>query len=114
MRRAVDNCRKNRGPSFVHAKVIRPYSHSLSDDEKGYRCEAERVADSEHDPIKRFGALLAQEGIASQDELQAMKDEIDREINQAADTALASPQPSAVNTTDFIDSPAVGPTLKDF
>src|ERR1043165_1361616 len=56
MRRAVDNCRKNRGPSFVHAKVIRPYSHSLSDDEKLYRAEAERLADAERDPVKRFGA----------------------------------------------------------
>src|SRR5437870_4270134 len=91
MRRAVDNCRKNRGPSFVHAKVIRPYSHSLSDDEKLYRAEAERVADAEHDPIKRFGSLLVQEGFANQDELQALKDEIDQEINEAADAALASP-----------------------
>src|SRR5688500_444347 len=54
MRRAVDNCRKNRGPSFVHAKVIRPYSHSLSDDEKLYRADEERASDAERDPIKRF------------------------------------------------------------
>src|SRR5882724_5162985 len=114
MRRAVDNCRKNRGPSFVHAKVIRPYSHSLSDDEKGYRCEAERVADAEHDPIKRLGALIVQEGVASADELQAMKDEIDREINEAADAALASPQPAAETATDFIYSPTVDPTSKAF
>jgi 2-oxoisovalerate dehydrogenase E1 component len=114
MRRAVDNCRKNRGPSFVHAKVIRPYSHSLSDDEKLYRAEAERVADSEHDPIKRFGALLVQEGVASQDELQALKDEIDREINEAGDAALASPQPAAETAMDFIYSPAVDPTSKEF
>jgi len=114
MRRAVDNCRKNRGPSFVHAKVIRPYSHSLSDDEKLYRAETERVADSEHDPIKRFGALLVHEGVASQDELQTLKDEIDREINEAADEALASPQPAAETVTDFIYSPAVDPTSKEF
>ena len=63
--------------------MIRPYSHSLSDDEKLYRCEAERVADAEHDPVKRFGALLVQEGVASQDELQQLKDEVDREINEA-------------------------------
>ena len=114
MRRAVDNCRKNRGPSFVHAKVIRPYSHSLSDDEKLYRAEAERVADSEHDPVKRFGALLVQEGVASQDGLQALKDEIDREINEAADAALASPQPAAETATDFIYSPTLDPTSKEF
>src|ERR1700730_7519541 len=94
MRRAVDNCRKGRGPSFVHAKVIRPYSHSLSDDERLYRCEAERVSDAEHDSVKRFGSLFVQEGIADQEELQKLKDEVDREINEAADAALASPQPA--------------------
>src|SRR6266568_7421486 len=82
MRRAVDNCRKNRGPSFVHAKVIRPYSHSLSDDERLYRPDEERTSDAEHDPIKRFGALLVKEGVANQDELQQLKDEVDREISE--------------------------------
>ncbi|MGZ8844230.1 MAG: alpha-ketoacid dehydrogenase subunit alpha/beta, partial [Pyrinomonadaceae bacterium] len=114
MRRAVDNCRKNRGPSFVHAKVIRPYSHSLSDDEKLYRAETERVADAERDPIKRFGALLIQEGVAGQDELQTLKDEIDRELTEAADAALASPQPAAETVTNFIYSPDVDPTSKEF
>jgi 2-oxoisovalerate dehydrogenase E1 component len=114
MRRAVDNCRKNRGPSFVHAKVIRPYSHSLSDDERLYRCEAERVADAEHDPIKRFGALLVEEGIASQDDLQGLKDEVDREVNEAADRALTSPQPAPETATDFVYSPTVDPTSKKF
>ena len=114
MQRAVDNCRKNRGPSFVHAKVIRPYSHSLSDDEKLYRAEAERVADAERDPVKRFGALLVQEGIANQDELQTLKDEIDREINEAADIALGSPQPAGDTAMDFIYSPKVDPTSMEF
>jgi len=114
MRRAVDNCRKGRGPSFVHAKVIRPYSHSLSDDEKLYRCEAERVEDAEHDPLKRFGALLVEEGVASQDELQQLKDEVDREINEAADVALASPQPAPETATDFVYSPTVDPTSPEF
>jgi 2-oxoisovalerate dehydrogenase E1 component len=114
MRRAVDNCRKNRGPSFVHAKVIRPYSHSLSDDERLYRAEAERVSDAEHDPIKRFGALLIEEGFANQDELQKLKDEIDRELTEAADLALASPQPAPETALDFIYSPTVDPTSKEF
>src|SRR2546427_6750830 len=114
MRRAVDNCRKNRGPSFVHAKVIRPYSHSLSDDERSYRSDEERVADAERDPVKRFGALLVQKGVVNQDELQALKDEVDREINEAADQALASPQPAAETATDFVYSPTVDPTSKDF
>ena len=114
MRRAVDNCRKNRGPSFVHAKVIRPYSHSLSDDEKLYRCEAERVADAAHDPVRRFGSLLIKEGVVDEDGLQQLKDEVDREINEAGDLALASPQPAPETATQFVYSPDVDPTSKKF
>ena len=36
-----------------------------------------------------------------QDELQKIKDEIDREVNEAADLALASPQPAAGNGDEF-------------
>jgi 2-oxoisovalerate dehydrogenase E1 component len=114
MRRAVENCRRNRGPSFVHAKVIRPYSHSLSDDEKLYRADEERTSDAERDPIKRFGARLIDEGVIDQDGLQKLKDEIDQEINDAADAALASPQPAPETATAFVYSPDVDPASKDF
>jgi 2-oxoisovalerate dehydrogenase E1 component len=114
MRRAVENCRRNRGPSFVHAKVIRPYSHSLSDDEKLYRADEERTSDAERDPVKRFGALLIDEKIIDQDGLQELKDEIDREINEAADAALASPQPAPETVTLYIYSPHLDPTSSEF
>jgi 2-oxoisovalerate dehydrogenase E1 component len=114
MRRAVDNCRKNRGPAFVHAKVIRPYAHSFSDDEKLYRPDEERVFDVDRDPIKRFGAQLVQENVVTQEELQQLKDEVDREINEAGDLALQSPQPAPETVTQFIYSPTVDPTSSEF
>ncbi len=114
MRRAVDNCRQGHGPSFVHAKVIRPYSHSLSDDERLYRADEERASDAERDPIKRFGALLVQDKTIDQDGLQQLKDEVDREINEAADKALASAQPAAETVTNFVYSPTVDPTSSEF
>lgn len=114
LRRAVEHCRERKGPALVHAKVIRPYSHSLSDDEKLYRPDEERASDAERDPIKRFGALLIEEGFIAQDELQKIKDEIDREVNEAADLALASPQPAPETATDFVYSPDVDPTSADF
>src|ERR1700754_941458 len=94
MRRAVDYCRQRKGPALVHAKVIRPYSHSLSDDEKLYRPDEERTSDAERDPIKKFGALLIDSGVIDQDGLQRIKDEADAAVNEAADVALASPQPA--------------------
>src|ERR671938_907450 len=85
LQKAVEHCRQRRGPALVHAKVIRPYSHSLSDDEKLYRPHKERATDAERDPVKRFGALLIEEGVIDQDGLQQIKDEVDREVNEAAD-----------------------------
>lgn len=114
MRRAVDYCRQRKGPSLVHAKVIRPYSHSLSDDEKLYRPDEERATDAERDPVKRFGALLIDSGVIDQDGLQQIKDEADREVNEAADIALASAQPAQDTAMQFIFSPDVDPTSKEF
>jgi 2-oxoisovalerate dehydrogenase E1 component len=114
MQRAVAYCRAGNGPAFVHAKVIRPYSHSLSDDERLYRPDEERTSDAERDPVKRFGAILIDEGVVTQDELQQVKDDIDRDVTEAADEALASAQPTAETVKQHIYSPDVDPTSKEF
>ncbi|HEU4597032.1 MAG TPA: thiamine pyrophosphate-dependent enzyme [Pyrinomonadaceae bacterium] len=114
LQRAVEYCRARRGPALVHATCIRPYSHSLSDDEKLYRPDEERTSDAERDPVKRFGALLIDEGIVTQEELQRIKDEVDREVNEATDIALASPQPEPETAAHFVYSPDVDPTSKEF
>jgi 2-oxoisovalerate dehydrogenase E1 component len=114
MRRAVEHCRSRKGAALVHAKVIRPYSHSLSDDEKLYRPDEERTTDAERDPIKRFGALLVEEGIVTQEELQKIKDEVDREVSEATDLALASPQPAPETAKQFVYSTEVDPTSDEF
>jgi 2-oxoisovalerate dehydrogenase E1 component len=114
MRRAVDYARRRQGPALVHAKVIRPYSHSLSDDEKLYRPDEERTGEAERDPVKRFGALLIDEGVIDQDGLQKIKDEVDREVNDAADKALASAQPAPETATNHVYSSEVDPTAKEF
>jgi 2-oxoisovalerate dehydrogenase E1 component len=114
MRNAVAYCRDRKGPSLVHAKVIRPYSHSLSDDEKLYRSDEERLSDAERDPIKNFGALLVQEEFVNQEELQQIKGKIDKEVSEAADRALASSQPAPETATQFVFSADVDPTSKDF
>src|SRR4029079_14786099 len=68
----------------------------------------------ERDPVRRFGAQLVDEEIIDQDGLQQLKDEIDREINEAADAALASPQPAPETATLYVYSPNVDPTSSDF
>jgi 2-oxoisovalerate dehydrogenase E1 component len=114
MKNAVAYARQRRGPALVHAKVIRPYSHSLSDDEKLYRPDEERASDAERDPIKKFGALLVHEGIVNQDYLQAIKDQVDVLVTQAADDALAQPQPEPETATLYVFSPDVDATSAAF
>ena len=112
--RAIQYCRSRRGPALIHAKVIRPYSHSLSDDEKLYRSEEERAADAERDPVKRFGQLLIEEKILDDEGLQKVKDDVDALVNEAADQALASPQPAPETAKLYVYSPDVDPTAKEF
>lgn len=112
--KAAEHCRAKKGPAFVHAKVIRPYSHSLSDDEKLYRPEEERQADAEIDPIKTFAEFLMTEGIISSEDLEKMRQEVDAEVNEAADIAIATPQPPPESAHRNVFSPDVDPTSKEF
>ncbi len=111
---AVEHCRARRGAAFIHAKVTRPYSHSLSDDEKLYRPEEERQRDAEIDPLKTYAEFLMTEAIASSEDLEKLRKEVDAEINEAVDIALASPQPAPETALRNVYSPDVDPASKDF
>jgi 2-oxoisovalerate dehydrogenase E1 component len=114
LRRAVDYCRERRGPALVHAHVIRPYSHSLSDDEVTYRPKEERAEQANRDPLETFAAYLVHERLATKDEIARLKEEVDAEVNQAADEAVAAPKPPKSSATLYVYSPDVDPTSKEF
>jgi len=114
MRTATDYVRARKGPAFVHARVIRPYSHSLSDDEKLYKPPAEREAEARRDPIARFTEFLKKNGLASDDDLAAILSEVDREVNEAALKALAAPKPAKSTAQLWLYSPDVDPTSAAF
>src|SRR5271156_1256282 len=112
--RAVAHCRERKGPALVHAHVTRPYSHSLSDDEKLYRCEDERSAESQRDPLPKFAVFLVREGVLDESELEALETEVDREIIEATDRALAAEIPKADSIYEWVYSPDVDPSSKEF
>jgi 2-oxoisovalerate dehydrogenase E1 component len=114
LKRAVDYTRKRKGPALVHAKVIRPYSHSLSDDETMYRPTSEREADAARDPLTQYPAWLIAEGHATQGEIDAIKAEADATVLAATDDALGQPQPGADTVYNYVYSPDVDPTSEQF
>lgn len=112
--RAVKYCRERKGPAFVHAKVVRPYSHSLSDDEKLYRPEEEREAEAAKDPIKTFAEFLMTENIANAAALEKLRKEVDEEVNKASDIAVETPQPDPSTAYRNVFSEDVDPTSAEF
>ena len=114
MSRAVEYARQRKGPALVHAKVIRPYSHSLSDDEIHYRPVAEREVDAKKDPLVRFPKYLVEQGVATDAELDAIRKAVDEEVEAATATALAAPQPAKDSIYKFVYSPDVDPTSDSF
>jgi len=115
MRRVVALMRKREiGPALVHAHLIRPYSHSLSDDERLYRPPREREEEARRDPIPNFARHLREEGLATEEFLEALREAVDREVNEAADAAAAEARPDPATLLHHVYSPTVDPTSADF
>jgi 2-oxoisovalerate dehydrogenase E1 component len=110
LREAVQHVRDRKGPALVHAKVIRPYSHSFSDDEKLYKTPGEREAEARRDPLVRMRQLLIAEELATEEDLQEILADVEREVRAAAEEALKAPQPEPETAALYVFSPDVDPT----
>ena len=111
---AAIHVRARKGPALVHARVTRPYSHSLSDDERLYKTPEERSAEANRDPIARLTAFLTSEGLATESDLETIVKQIEREISDAADRAIQSEKPAPETATLYVYSPDVDPTSEAF
>jgi 2-oxoisovalerate dehydrogenase E1 component len=114
MREAVAHVRAGHGPVLVHATVIRPYSHSLSDDERLYKTAAEREAEGRRDPLVRIRQLLVRERLATDEELAEILKSVEQEVNQAAEEALRAPKPEPSTAAHYVFSPDVDPSSNAF
>ncbi|HEY6293073.1 MAG TPA: dehydrogenase E1 component subunit alpha/beta [Terriglobia bacterium] len=112
--RAVEHVRRRQGPALLHAHVIRPYSHSLSDDERLYKSEARRRQEAQHDPLPRLRQRLLAEGLASEQELSDLEAQVSQEVSRAADQALEAAPPEPDSLPLYLTSPSLDPTSSDF
>src|SRR5581483_7254750 len=112
--RAAAHCRSGNGPGFIHAHVIRPYSHSLSDDERLYRPDAERQRDAARDPISRMQMFLIREGILDEKGITSLEKQVDDDLQIAVDRALQAAFPTPDTVEQFLYSPDLDPTSSAF
>jgi 2-oxoisovalerate dehydrogenase E1 component len=113
-KRAVEYCRDRKGPALIHAHVTRPYSHSLSDDERLYKSDAEREEENRRDPLPKFAQFLVREGILDEKRKKTLETEVEKEILKATDMALEAELPATDSILKWIYSPDVDPTSKSF
>jgi 2-oxoisovalerate dehydrogenase E1 component len=110
MTEAVAYCRSGRGPALVHGHVVRPYSHSLSDDERAYRTAAEIEADGLRDPLARMQMWLLREGILDEEGINRLERQVDEEVQRAADRALQAVLPAVDSISRFVYSEDLKPS----
>ena len=109
--KVVRHARERNGPALLHAHVIRPYSHSMSDDERMYKTAAEREEEAERDPLVVFRKYLVEEAeLATDEELDAIEEEVNEQLNEAVDRALEESQPSPDTALRWLYSEEVDPT----
>src|SRR5579871_6549406 len=112
--RAAKYCRQGLGPAFVHAHVIRPYSHSLSDDERLYRPDSERERDAQRDPVTRTQMYLLREGILDDKGINQLEKEVEAELQAAVDRALEALPAPPETVTQYVYSPDLDATSSAF
>ena len=109
MARAVAYARERNGPALVRAKVTRPYSHSLSDDEQLYKTPAQRAEEARTDPLTTYPARLLALGDLTAAGLEQLKAEIQTEVDQAWEEALQAPPPDPGSSRRHLYSETVDP-----
>ena len=112
--RSAAYCRAGEGPSFIHAHVVRPYSHSLSDDERLYRPDAERQDEASRDPVTRTQMFLIREGILDEKGVNQLEKQVEDDLQQAVDRALQAAPPTPDTITRYVYSPDIDPTSSEF
>jgi 2-oxoisovalerate dehydrogenase E1 component len=112
--KAAEYVRQRQGPALIHAHVVRPYSHSLSDDERLYKPEEVRQQEAKRDPVTRLARLLAEEKGITDKQLREITAAADHAVREAADQALAAEVASPQTVLHYVYSPSVDPTSEHF
>lgn len=111
---AMDWVRSGRGPALVHGHVIRPYSHSLSDDERLYKTQAEREAEAARDPVINFPRWLIQEGLLDEVAYKRICHEVDVELQETTERVLRADPPDPSSALRHLYSEELPPTAAVF
>ncbi|MDH4406831.1 MAG: pyruvate dehydrogenase (acetyl-transferring) E1 component subunit alpha [Cyanobium sp. D14.bin.5] len=99
--RAVERARAGEGPTLLECLTYRFRGHSLADPDE-LREEAEKEFWAKRDPIKSLASRLIEQGLTTAEELKSIEKEIDAEVADCVEFALAAPEPKPEELTRYI------------
>jgi TPP-dependent pyruvate/acetoin dehydrogenase alpha subunit len=98
---AVGRARRGEGPTLIEAKTYRFRGHFEGDPET-YRDKAEVEKWKQRDPIITLAKRLTDEGIATPQDLEAIRAKVQREVDEAAEVALRAPRPPRERLFEYL------------
>jgi len=101
MAKAAKRARDGKGPTFVELKTYRYRGHSMSDPAK-YRTKQEVADYKEVDPIEVVKKTILSKKYMTQKQLDAMEEEVEKEVADSAEFADNSPFPDASELYDDV------------
>jgi len=99
---AFTRARNGEGPSVIDAQVVRLQSHSISDNQAKYRPEEDISSDKSRDPILLLAQELITRGHTDEEGLRRLAEEVEAEVNAAAEWAEAQREPEVSSATTHI------------
>ncbi|MGT2959567.1 thiamine pyrophosphate-dependent dehydrogenase E1 component subunit alpha [Streptococcus caballi] len=92
MHEVIDYVRAGNGPAIVEVESYRWFGHSTAD-AGVYRTKEEVDTWKAKDPLKKYRAYLTENGLASDQELDAIVEQVAQEVKDAVTFAQDSPEP---------------------
>ena len=102
MKQAVARARSGRGPTLIECKTYRFQPHTSDDDDRTYRSREEVENARLHDPVSRFATYLTERGLARDEEIASMAQEVKAELDVSIDKAWNAADPDPATLTRHV------------
>jgi len=99
---AFANARAGQGPTLIECKTYRVVGHFEGDPGLGYRTKEEIAQWRLRDPIQVLSRSAVSEGLISPEDLSAVEQEVEREVQDAYEYARSSPEADPRTVSDYV------------
>ena len=99
---AVERARSGQGPSLIECDTYRHPGHHVGDPGTFYRAKEEIEEWKNKDPIERLKQSLIEQDKATEAELNAVEQDVDRELAEAVESAKAAPYPDVEEVREHV------------